>query len=88
RNRAIERRAAASAIERDGQEVDIPCERCWNVKPWRHCIIVPSSNKCSGCVRLGKKYSSPNIINACKSYLSSYRFRLIPSSNGEYIGLR
>ncbi|KAK4031460.1 hypothetical protein C8A01DRAFT_21312, partial [Parachaetomium inaequale] len=67
RNRAIEYRAATSAIERDSQEVDIPCERCWNVKPRRRYVIVPSLNKYSGYVRLGKKYSSPNVVSACKS---------------------
>ncbi|KAK4031321.1 hypothetical protein C8A01DRAFT_21440, partial [Parachaetomium inaequale] len=73
RNRAIERYTAASAIERDGQEVDIPCERYWNAKPRRRCMIVPGSNKCLGCICLGKKYSSPNVVSAYKSCSSSYR---------------
>ncbi|KAK4031266.1 hypothetical protein C8A01DRAFT_21490, partial [Parachaetomium inaequale] len=53
----------------------------------RRYVIVPSSNKCSGYIRLGKKYSSPNIASARKSRLSSYSLRLIPSSNSEYISL-
>ncbi|KAK4032686.1 hypothetical protein C8A01DRAFT_20268, partial [Parachaetomium inaequale] len=70
RNRTIEHRAAASAIERDGQEVDMPYERCWHAKPQRRYVIVLSSNKCSSYIRLGKKYSSPNVASA-------YRFLLL-----------
>ncbi|KAK4031193.1 hypothetical protein C8A01DRAFT_21556, partial [Parachaetomium inaequale] len=71
RNRTLERCTAATTIDRNGQEVDIPYERCWNVKPRRRYVIVPSSNKCSGYIRLGKKYSSPNVISACTSRLFS-----------------
>ncbi|KAL2192240.1 hypothetical protein P885DRAFT_48145 [Corynascus similis CBS 632.67] len=74
RNRALERRTTASTIERDGQEVDMPCERCWNTRPKRRYVMIPGSNKCSGYVRLGKKCSGPNVAQACTFLL----IRLLP----------
>jgi hypothetical protein len=61
-----ERCALFLKIDREGTESDMPCERCWKAKPQRRCVMLPGSNKCSGCVRLGKKCSGSNVADTCE----------------------
>ncbi|KAK4108073.1 hypothetical protein N656DRAFT_848923 [Canariomyces notabilis] len=49
----------------------MPCERCWNAKPRRRCVMVAGSNKCSSCVRMGKKCSGPNVAGALIANMSA-----------------
>ncbi|AEO53158.1 hypothetical protein MYCTH_2294124 [Thermothelomyces thermophilus ATCC 42464] len=65
-----ERHAIAIKIEREGYEVAMPCERCWNAKPRKRCVMMEGLNKCQNCVRMGKKCSSPNVTDA-------YRFLVV-----------
>lgn len=63
RDLARERLAFSTKIERQGHEVAMPCERCWNAKPRRCCVMMEGSNKCQHCVRLGKRCSGPNVAD-------------------------
>ena len=66
RDLARERLVLSAEIEREGHELDMPCERCWNAKPRRRCVMKEGLNKCSHCVRMGKRYSGPNVADVRK----------------------
>ncbi len=41
-----ERSVLSAEIEREGYELAMPCERCWNAKPRRRYMIKEGLNKC------------------------------------------
>ncbi|KAK4033140.1 hypothetical protein C8A01DRAFT_19882 [Parachaetomium inaequale] len=51
-------------------EVVMPCERCWNAKPRRRCVVLGGVAKRQHCVRRGKKCSGPNVADARKERMN------------------
>ena len=63
-----ERAVLASEIDRLGHEPVMPCQRCWDAKPRKRCVMMDGGKKCSNCVRMGKKCSGPNVAGVRECY--------------------